>query len=606
MFKKVPLLVLTAFLGLGVVSCSGDQGESEYVPSYSEPTYDPYTGEDDSKFVVELATSIISSIASKLVDSAKSTANKIVNKGVSYVQNKVETWLQKNIFDTLGISIFKAEKGYSINDVMDGIESIKDSLSKIQESIDVLKDEVNYTQYKNQFNDFTGKFTNAINNYSAAFQGLVDANNVVVENVDDKENKLDKYTKADESVRGSIQITQTTPLHTTALDMSSLILGSKGASETLTVPSVFEIVRKLVEHDVPFDAKRKFYEDSYLPFIVANFQSLCALDQFDLTYNMEKYGIEDIVTADADGQVLGFTFNGQNYYFWDKSTFTEDVKTKYATELAKLTDYIVPTLSAVPEYNAVIYLFRYYSQIEQAKINILNLYNSYVRNLDSTYYNLSTSNFNRKLAITPKVIHFSDFVINNYDTSGHLGTDRAYNCNINFDAFDYIDRKTFTSFVNAIKGSAGDKTFYEYFKFIGFNFPRDSSAPANYQCLLPIGVKKYDNVESYNSNRNMEVTHAAIAYINLDMRVKDYKESDSFNFVYVYHLKYRSGNCNEKWHFTRNGYYIGVKSGSRYTNKINGSSKDYLDLNLISWPGLVGDKKVKTGTVNFNNLSTDY
>lgn len=52
--------------------------------------------------MTELASSVIDSISGNLIDAAKSTATKIANKGISYVQNKVETWLQANVFECDG------------------------------------------------------------------------------------------------------------------------------------------------------------------------------------------------------------------------------------------------------------------------------------------------------------------------------------------------------------------------------------------------------------------------------------------------------------------------------------------------------------------------
>lgn len=606
MFKKISIFSLSMLLTLGVVSCQSEVSE-EFTPNYGEVIYNETSDSDDSKLSGLIGT-VVSLLVNKIQSAAKDTATKIVNKGVSKVQSKVENFLQNNFFDLIGLKIFKTSEEYTIKDIYNSVEALSNSMSELKEIAQELSNQLNKVGYQTQFNLFN-QYYNAAKVYKTDFENLTIAANLPATSSEDKKST---FNSVETSIRKDEKINQKTALYETTIKFGYSILGDEYESDNtdtsvnLTEYSIFQLVRALVEDEIPFDAKRKYYEDNYLSSVIASFESLYALNQFDLTYNLSLNGIENFIVA-SDGQVLGFTYNDKNYYYWYEPLFTEDIKTKYATEFKNnnMESYSFPTATVIPNYSDIKYAFDYYSYVEKINNAILKSYNDFARTVDNDYIKLESSDFNRKLAKKANTIHFSDFVINAHDDSGNLGTDRAYNCNINFNNFDYIEKSTWENFVKHIKKSAGDKTFYEYLTSMGFSLPRDSSAPSGYQCLLPLGVTKYDKDESYNSNRNLEVTHASIIYINLDSKVSAYS-SNSLQTVYVYHLKYRSGNCNEKWHFTRTGYYIGVKDGARYTNIIKGSSKDYMNLNLVSWPGLVGDKKVKTGVINYNSLPTSY
>lgn len=600
MKNKIVLSTLIGLMSLGTISCSNETNTSDYVPNYNEPTYTPYEGEDDSKFS-PIITGIMNTLVGKVVESAKDAALKASQNSITTITSKAEMWIQNNIFDCLGIHIFEPEENYTINDVYDSLEQLKETLDDLKQTVDAIAKAENDQKYTLQFDLFNNYYLDALT-YEVPFNNLAKADSLSSSSAVDKQNIYDSVEK---SIRKGENITQKTDLYDTTLKFGLSILGNEQPSSNLSKYSIFSLVRHLVESEVPFDVKQKYYEDNYLSSVIATYQSIYALNQFDLTYNMAKNGIENIIVANSNGQVIGFTYQNENYYYWLEEEFnnpTLKIQETYKNELSSMKDYKFPSSSIITNFTDIRFLFDYYSQQEAVKTAIMVSYNNFTRNVDSQYYNLTTNSLNRKLAKKVNSMHFADFLLNDYYVKNSVV---YYIIKVDFDRFDFIEKSTWNAFVNAIKPYAGDKTFYEYLSFIGFEIPRDDKAPKGYQCILPLAVTKDDKYEHYDQNRKMEWTQGYVIYINFDMKIKDYTEN-SLDRIVIYHYKYRSGSCNEKWHYDGKNYRLAKRQGDRYVDTIPNTKVNYLDLNLLSWSGLVGDHKVKTGKISTENLSTNY
>lgn len=166
---------------------------------------------------------------------------------------------------------------------------------------------------------------------------------------------------------------------------------------------------------------------------------------------------------------------------------------------------------------------------------------------------------------------------------------------LNYDTFDEITSSNLTNFVNSIRRSGQDLIFYDYLSGIGFKIPRSNNAPSNYQCLLPLDGINYDQVYTISS-KHIQIATGAIKLLNLDTKISDFNLSNLLT-LYIYHDKTSSETCNEKYKYATSSYLVGIydNSSKQTVNKIHGSFMEFKALNLLSWGGLVGNNKEKTG-----------
>lgn len=600
-FIKTLLLFATC---ISLTSCG--ETESSIDLSYEDPIYEDYTP-DESKFSFafgQLIDTVSSKLIEKVIDSAKQTASEIVDKQVDKVKSGVKDWLQENIFDMLGLNIFKEEKSYTTDDIYNKLSEVENTLDIVKQSIENIENEQKRQDYERQFEAFKAYYNNAMN-YQVVFNNYIDSLNANPLDESILQNTLDSVEK---SIRGSVDITVQTQLFTDTLQLGLNIIGSSQPSSNLTTNSIFNIVRSLVELETPFENKRKLYEDTYISSVITTYLSLYSLVQFDILYNLKLNNIDQLYVA-SDGQVLGFVYDELSYSYWYENSLTQEIQNQYAIEMDDIAfDFFeFPDANSVPNYSDIKFLLDYYKQHTAIKNSILNLYNQYTRNIsDENYINLIGNNYSRKLAVTLGTIHFEDFVLEERFINNYGGTNRARNMTLDYDAFDAITSSNLTSFVNNIKRSGQDLTFYEYLSGIGFKIPRSNNAPSNYQCLLPLDGTNYDH-EYDVSSKHIQIVTGSIKLLNLDTKISDFNVSNLLT-VYIYHDKTRGGICNEKYEYTTSSYLVGIydNSSKQMVSKIPGSSMEYKSLNLLTWGGLVGNGKEKTGKVNYTKLSSSY
>ena len=103
------------------------------------------------------------------------------------------------------------------------------------------------------------------------------------------------------SLRGSgnyaVPIEQQTELSKKTLSYGNAILGDETYSSYLNTYGIFNIIRYFAERETPWEHQRKEIEDDYLSYIIYSYRNAHALVIFDLAYQMDALGVEEIYLA---------------------------------------------------------------------------------------------------------------------------------------------------------------------------------------------------------------------------------------------------------------------------------------------------------------------
>ncbi|MDD6644990.1 MAG: hypothetical protein PUE67_02910 [Oscillospiraceae bacterium] len=613
------LLSLTILVST-VAVMTGCNDEEEQTYNYGKVTYEPYDEKSDDRFNFT-ADAITSAIVDKIKGEAVSQGKKLANKLGTKLVTKAERWVQNNIFDSLGITVFNFEKGISTADIYNQITDVKKQIGALNDEVKKISSQLNDNRYSDQYiNIFLPSYNGAFK-YKTLFNNLKNTNDTVGTDGFDKKNFIEDISGVEDSIRGEanekgvrpVSLKTPTDVYTSAMDLGRAILGTENSTDdvphSLQTYSIFSIVRHFVEAETPWDIQRKNYEDSYISSIILTYESLYSIVMFDLSYNLDKLGVEEMVIA-HDGTVLGFTLGGKKYFNFYKNRY-EELSKKYDSEFKEnnlnTDSYIYPT-SGNMNANArtsIDYLCGYFQQQYDLNTAIYSVYDSFTRNKTDNTYNLDLGGGNeRKLSGEMNTIHIADFILKAYSDSKKVGGMRSINCDVDFDKFSYVSKDDFDKFVSSIKDAAGSMSFYDYLRSVGIVIPTDENAPVGYKHLLALAVVKNDNDETYDKNRKCDISHCDIIYVDLDMKVSDYNSS-KVKRITIYHHQKQAGGCDNKWKFSPGDYLVGVRESKRYQTNIGNTKYQYKDLNLISWSGLAS-KQHKSGTVNYAKISGSW
>lgn len=612
------LLTLT-ILTSAVTFMAGCDNTEEQTFDYGKVTYETYDEKSDDRFGFT-ADEITSEIVGKIKNEAVSQGKKFINKLGTKLVTKTEKWVQNNIFDSLGITVFNFKKGISNDDIYNQITDVKKQIGALNDEVKKISSQLQDNKYSEQYvNIFLPSYNDAFK-YKTLFNNLKNTNDTVGTDGFDEKNFIQDIAGVEDGIRGEanekgvrpVSLKTPTDVYNSAMDLGRAILGTGNTTDdvprSLQTYSIFSIVRHFVESETPWDIQRKTYEDSYISSIILTYESLYSLVMFDLSYNLDKLGVEEMVIA-HDGTVLGFTLGGKKFFNFYKNRY-EELSKKYASEFSENnlnTDtYIYPTSNNMDATarTSIDYLCGYFQQQYDLNTAIYTVYDSFTRKKTDNTYNLDIGGGNeRKLSGEMNTVHFADFISNSRNNI-EGGGDRAYNCDIDFDKFSYVSKTDFDEFVSSIKGAAGSMSFYDYLRSVGIVIPTDKDAPDGYKHLLALAVVKNDHSETYDKNRKCDVSQCNIIYVDLDMKVSDYNSS-KVKTITIYHHKKQAGGCDNNWKFHPIDYLVGVKESSHYQTNIGNTKSEYKNLNLISWSGLASEQH-KSGIINYYRLSGSW
>lgn len=113
---------------------------------------------------------------------------------------------------------------------------------------------------------------------------------------------------------------------------------------------------------------------------------------------------------------------------------------------------------------------------------------------------------------------------------------------IDFDTFKNCKQEEFLEFIDLIKPYAGDKSIYDYLRYVGFTVPRVDGTNA-----LALGIEIRPDDE-YNDRVHSNQTYPRVFimyWINIDQKVKDIS-SNSFSKTWYTASLWYGGACNNR------------------------------------------------------------
>lgn len=279
-----------------------------------------------------------------------------------------------------------------------------------------------------------------------------------------------------------------------------------------------------------------------------------------------------------------------NAYPYDENR----LKTNYDATFANLSETPVSITDVNSEvYSQLTCLFGYYGQHQAQYNKILRALASFTREDNDTYFVLETQS-NRQYAIdlfgcspypngtspSNKYPSSSDSFIS-WDSSGKEFT-------IDFDKFKNCTQSEFLAFIEIIKPYAGDKSLYDYLRFVGFKVTRVNGVNA---LALGIETKADDEYDNRLQSNWTYPRNFIIYWINIDTKVKDIS-SNSFSKTWYSANRYYGGACNNKpewrdyWNMSRSTLkYEGGESYSEpnYFLSLHGLSTSSLSGKVGRW-----------------------
>ncbi|MBQ8290766.1 MAG: hypothetical protein IJY01_07855 [Clostridia bacterium] len=566
--KLLCLLLCLCMLAPMLIACGGD--EFEFI-------YEPYDYSDDSRFALTSAV-VMSMVKDKVLDIAKEKSGEYLGNIGSKIMVKAANWLKSKLFYCLEIEQTPETPEYTSADIYNKLTSIESDIKDMKNTLDILKNQTSDNQYYIKYTAFVNNLSEIKILTETPFYSLETLNGMSGDNVSEYTALADSI---EISLRGSgsyaIPIEQQTEISKKVLAYGNAILGDETSSSLLNTYGIFNIMRHFAERETPWAHQRKEIEDTYLSSIIYFYRNAHALVAFDYAYQMNALGVEELYFA-PDGTVIAFKYSPDgtnakwyyNAYPYQESTLTA----KYSQTLSALSESPVSITDIDPAvYSQLVFLFGYYGQHQSQYNRVLLALNSFTRAENETHFVLETQNGKQ---------YKKDIFAG---SSRPTGTPESFiswdsgskDYTIDFDKFKNCKKSEFLDFIEHIKPYAGNKSLYDYLRFVGFNVPKVDGVIG-----IALGMERkaddvYDNAIQSNSRYPNNFT---VYWVNLSTEVKSIS-SGSISKTWYYAYVWMSGSCNNKprwsddWHMSERNPTYG--SNERY------STPDYfISINGIS------------------------
>lgn len=566
--KLLSLLLCVCMLIPMFAACGQNEEDDPLEYEELEVIYEPYDYSEDDKFAFT-ATAVMTMVTDKILSAAKDKATEYASEIGNKVATKATDWLKEKLLYCLKIEPTPEPPQYTATDVYNKLTTIEDDIKDMKKSLEILKNQTNDNQYYIKYTAFVNNFSEIRMYTETPFNSLETLNGM-------SENSAADYTALAKSVeislRGSgnyaVPIEQQTELSKKSLSYGNAILGDETSSSYLNTYGIFNIIRYFAERETPWEHQRKEIEDDYLSYIIYSYRNAHALVIFDLAYQMDALGVEEIYLA-PDGTVIAFKYSADgtnakwyyNAYPYQESTLT----TKYATTFSNFSETPVSITDIDPNvYSQLVFLFGYYGQHQAQYNKILRALDSFTREDNETHFVLTTQN-NRQYP--KKLFGYSSYPTSNSSSGGWRHSagwgvtdttiasctepdhsfiswdskDKEYT--IDFDKFKNCTKSEFLAFIEIIKPYAGEKSLYNYLHSVGFEIPR-ASGGVN-ALILGIETKADDEYDNRIQSNQTWPRNFIIYWIDLDSKIKDIS-SDSFSKTWYSASRYYEGACNNQ------------------------------------------------------------
>ena len=539
--KKLLSLLLCVCMLIPMFAACG-QNEEDDTLEYEEPEviYETYDYSEDDKFAFT-ATAVMTMVTDKILSAAKDKATEYASEIGNKVATKATDWLKEKLLYCLKIEPTPEPPQYTSTDVYNKLTTIEGDIKDMKNSLEILKNQTNDNQYYIKYTAFVNNFSEIRMYTETPFNSLETLNGM-------SEDSAADYTALAKSVeislRGSgnyaVPIEQQTELSKKTLSYGNAILGEETSSSYLNTYGIFNIIRYFAERETPWEHQRKEIEDDYLSYIIYSYRNAHALVIFDLAYQMDALGVEEIYLA-PDGTVIAFKYSADgtnakwyyNAYPYQESTLT----TKYATTFSNFSETLVSITDIEPNvYSQLVFLFGYYGQHQAQYNKILRALDSFTREENETHFILATQD-NRQYAKNMFGMYSQDFIsMNDKDEF-----------EINFDKFKNCTKAEFLEFIELIKPYAGDKSLYDYLRYVGFTIPIVDGAAYRFDRnninVLVLGIEKLSDLD--RKDNTQFIRRFALHVIDIDTKVKDIG-AESFIGWNICTYTTWSGVCNDK------------------------------------------------------------
>ena len=599
--KLLSLLLCICMLVPLFTACGSKEEDSfdEYVePKVIYETYD-YDAEDDDKFALT-TTAVLTMVKDKVLSTAKSKATAYVNKLGNKVVTKATDWLKSKLLYCLEIEPTPETPQYTSTDVYNKLTTIEGDIKDMKNSLDILKDQTNDNQYYIKYTAFVNNLSETKTYTETPFNSLETLNGMSEDSATDYSALANSI---EISLRGSgdyaVPIEQQTELSKKTLAYGKAILGDETSSSYLNNYGIFNIIRYFAERETPWAHQRKDIEDTYLSSIIYSYRNAHALVIFDYAYQMSALGVEEIYLS-PDGTVIAFKYgaDGTNTkWYYNAYPYQEsDLTTKYATTFSNFSETPV-SITDIDSgiYSKLVFLFGYYRQHQAQYNTILRTLDGFTRKDTEGYFVLETQNnrqYKTDLFGGSSYPNGRSYHKKDYSSSSFISWDyNSKEYTIDFDKFKNCTTSEFLAFVELIKPYAGDKSLYDYLRFVGFQVPKADGVNA-----LALGIEtKSDSEYDNKTQSNARYPRNFIVYwIDINTKVKNIS-ADSFCKTWYSASVWMGGACNNKEEWR--DYWIMSSSTLKYGGKESYSEPKYfLSLHGLSTSSLSG--KIGRGSIH--------
>ena len=608
---KLFALLLGATLAVPTLTaCSSEEAKEEEFKA-PEVAYEAYdlAAEEDDKFALS-AIGVLGWVKDTILDDAEKKAKDyLLSKGSSVVTKAVD-WLKGKLFYCLEIENSPEPAEYTSTDVYNKLLTIENDIKALQTSLDILKQQTQDNQYYVKYTAFINSYSEIKTYITTPFSNLETLNGMKPASESEADvakfeadyNALAKSIEV--SLRGegayAVPVEQQIELSKKTLAFGNAILGEETSSSLLNSYGIFNILRYFAERETPWIHQRKEIEDIYLSSILYSYRNAHALAIYDLAYQMNLLNCNELYLA-PDGTVVAFKYGVGEDAKWHYNAYPYQ-ENKLKSDYAKVFEGFNQTPVSISDIDSAVFsklsfLFGFYKQNQEQYCKILRALNDFTRELDDKNYVLATQQ-DRKYAID--IFGCSSRPSDERaDTGSFVKFDNPNDDYIiNFDQFKNCTKKEFLDFIALIKPYAGDKSLYDYLRYVGFKVPRASAPYPNYDYgtinAMALGIEKHKDRDRQD---NSQYPHEfVIHYMNVDEKVKDIGDS-SFKLVYYTAQVSWSGVCNDKKHWDhRWSMFDYVMHNGQLGNRNLQKPYYYLSLHGLSTSSKSGN--VKRGDLN--------
>lgn len=532
--KLLSLLMCLCMLMPVLAACAPEEKSSGEFQE-AEPVIEPYIYSEDDKFALT-ASAIMTMVKDKVLSAAKSKATEFAGDLGNKVVTKATNWIKSKLLYCLEIEPTPEPPQYTSTDVYNKLTVIEDDIRNMKNSLDILKDHTSDNQYYIKYTAFINSLTE-IRTYTETPFNSLETLNGMSEGSEADYSALANSIEV--SLRGSgsyvVPIEQQTEISKKTLSYGNAILGDETSSSFLNTYGIFNIIRYFAGRETPWVHQRKEIEDAYMSSIIYTYRNAHALVVFDLAYQMNAIGVEEVYLA-PDGTVIAFKYSADgtdakwyyNAYPYQETALT----TKYAATFESFSENPVSITDIdATVYSQLVFLFGYYGQHQAQYNKILRAMDSFTRENNETHFILETQN-NRKYAKDLSGMYSQDFITLNKSDEFEFDCDKFKDCT----------KKEFLEFVNLIKPYAGEQSLYDYLRYVGFEVPKVTDT-YHYQNVLILGIEKLSDRD--RKDNTQYVRRFKIHAIDIDTKVKDIGDNSFTGWIMCTRIDW-SGVCNDK------------------------------------------------------------